>query len=112
MEVWSRKSVTYSIMNFIKKNLLIKSSQLVLMAKLWFVSLMVIQKTRSVMSNWDWNLGDQSSSITNILLLVCLRQGKKSIDLGVKLLETVAENTQFEMEVPTMDTSSCEKTTT
>lgn len=35
-----------------------------------------------------------------------------SKDLGMKLLETMEENTQFEMEVPTMYTNSSEGTIT
>lgn len=41
-----------------------------------------------------------------------VRHGKKNKDMRIKLSEAMAEKTQFEMEVPTIDTSSSEGTTT
>lgn len=52
---------------------------------------------------------------SKLINLICITfsetyQGNKSKDSGMNILETMLENTQFKVEVPTMDASSSEGT--
>lgn len=109
MEVFNRKDVTYFILKFVKSFLIDEIKSILFDGKFVNCVFNGYPRGRNGYELLAMELGGLKFINHKCITFSESYKGNKSKDVGMKILETMAEKTRFEVKVPLMNTISSER---